>query len=167
MSCAGATARLLGVALIGCLISACDHDTSDAGPRAAAAVVAIALQSDEFKTQREELKARRDARMLPVTLEQRLQPATAAGQPALLELTLHTKLETGVMEVSVAAPPGAIVGGPVRQRFDLATAARPLRIALELVPAGAPRTLQVDVAAGQGASRQARVFRIVLPAAES
>jgi hypothetical protein len=151
---------LLGVPLF-CLIAACSRDTSDAGPRAAAAVAAIALQSDEFKTQRA-------ARVLPVELDYQIPPALAEGRPATLELTLHTGLATGVLEVSVGVPPGMILSGATQYSFDLASAPRPLRITLALAPSADRRAMQrpltVEVAARQGRERRTRVFQIVLRA---
>lgn len=142
------------------LFAACDHDTSDAGPRAAAAVASIALQRDEFKPVR-------DAQLLPMELDYRLQ-VTAPGRPAMLELTLHTALTVGVLEVKATS--GAIAGGAVQRRIDLGSAPRPLLIALELLPASqppipnaAPLTATIEVATRQAKGRQARVFRIVLP----
>lgn len=150
---------LLGVPVL-CLAAGCSRDTSDAGPRAAAAVVAIALQSDEFK-------AERAARALPVELDYQIPPELAAGQPATLELVLRTELASGVLEVDIDVPPGVVLSGPTRRRFDLATAPRPLRISLELAPTAVRvatrRPLTIEVAGRQGRERQTRIFHIVLP----
>jgi hypothetical protein len=150
---------LLGGPLL-CLAAACSRDTSDAGPRAAAAVAAIALQSDEFKAQRA-------SRVLPVELDYEIPPALAQGRPATLELVLRTALAEGALEVNIDVPPGVTLEGETQRRFDLAIAPRPLRIALALTPAAAPaivpRPLTVEVAARQGRDRRTRTFLIVLP----
>lgn len=151
---------LLGVPML-CLAASCSRDTSDAGPRAAAAVVAIALQSDEFK-------AERAARDLSVELDYRLPPELAARQPATLELVLRTELAEGMLEVNIGVPPGVILNSAARHRFDLATAPRPLRMTLALAPTAGTvvrqRPLTVEVAARQGRERRTRVFQIELPA---
>ena len=151
---------LLGVPMICLLLAACSRDTSDAGPRAAAAVAAIALQSDEFKAERAALG-------LAVELDYQLSPELAARQPATLDLELRTELDTGVLEVNIGVPPGVILNGATRYRFDLATAPRPLRIALGLAPTAGSvvtrRPLTVEVAARQGRELRTRTFRIALP----
>jgi hypothetical protein len=150
---------LLGVPVL-CLAAGCSRDTSDAGPRAAAAVVAIALQSDEFKAQRA-------ARALPVELDYQIPPELAAGQPAALELVLRTELASGVLEIDIDAPPGVVLNGPARRRFDLAIAPRPLRIVLELAPTAVRvatrRPLTIEVTGRQDRELRTRVFQIVLP----
>lgn len=151
---------LLGGTML-CLAAGCSRDTSDAGPRAAAAVVAIALQSDEFKAQLA-------ARDLPVELDYQLPPELAARQPATLELELRTELAEGVLEVTIGVPPGLILNGATQYRFDLATAPRPLRMTLALAPTAGSvirqRPLAVEVAARQGRERRTRTFHIELPA---
>ncbi len=150
---------LLGVQVL-CLAAGCSNDTSDAGPRAAAAVVAIALQSDEFK-------AERAARALPVDLDYQIPAELAAGRPATLELAFSTALTAGELEVDIRVPPGVVLSGAARRHFDLATASHPLRLALELTPTAVRvvtrRPLTIEVAGRQGRERQTRTFHIVLP----
>lgn len=159
MSSIGRAMWLLGVPIL-CLATGCSRDTSDAGPRAAAAVVAIALQSDEFK-------AERAARALPVELDYQIPSELAAGRPATLELVLSTELAAGELEVDIRVPPGVILNGAARRRFELATAPRPLRLSLELAPTAVrvvtQRPLTIEVAGRQGRERQTRTFHIVLP----
>jgi hypothetical protein len=151
---------LLGVSMA-FAIAGCSRDTSDAGPRAAAAVAAIALQSDEFKAQRA-------ARELPVELDYQLRGPGLDGRPATLELVLRTPLVAGVLEVTVDGPPGLILPGVAQHRFDLATAPRPLLVTLELGPVAgrlaAQRALTIRAAARAGRERRTRSFHIVLPA---
>lgn len=138
------------------LLPACSRDTSDAGPRAAAAVAAIALQSDEYREQRGPL---------PVELTYRLPSHLPAGVPHVLDIDVETPLASGVLEVDIGALAGATLVGEPRRRIDLAAAPRPLRLAVQLVPAAqAPRALTVAIALHGSAGRQQRSWRIELPA---
>lgn len=142
-----------------CAVSACSRDTSDAGPRAAAAVAAIALGSDEYKVQRA-------AAPLPVELDYRLPANLAAGQPATLRFTVKTALTRGVLEFSVIEPVGLSIAGATRWQVELATSPRPLALEFEIVPAAqAQRSLTIAIAAQPGTEGLPRSFRIDLPAA--
>lgn len=143
---------LAGAAAL-CLVGACSRDTSDAGPRAAAAVAAIALRSGEYQDR---------VPPLPVDLDYPLPADLPAGVPFALEFEVRTPLERGVLEVEVAGLVGATLEGEPRLRVDLATP--PRRFALRLVPAAqARRSLDLTLSTLGNLGRQTRTWHIVLP----
>lgn len=140
-----------------CVVSACSRNTSDAGPRAAAAVAAIALRSDEYKEQRA-------AAPLPVQLDSRLPSNLSTGQPATLRFIVKTTLTRGVLEVAIIEPVGLSVTSAAHWQIELASAPRPLELAVDIVPgAQAQRSLIITMAVPSGTEGQPRSFRIDLP----
>lgn len=138
-----------------CALSACSRDTSDAGPRAAAAVVAIALQSDEY----------RDVRAaLPLELDYALPARLPSGQTYVLDIALRTPLARGVLEIDVERLAGVALVGEPQRRIDIATAAQPLHLQLQIVPqAQAPRSLELSIALRGRAGLQQRNWHVELP----
>lgn len=144
---------LAGAAAL-CLVGACSRDTSDAGPRAAAAVAAIALRSGEYQDR---------VPPLPVDLDYRMPAELPAGVPFALEFEVRTPLERGVLEVEVAGLVGATLEGEPSLRIDLASPP-PLRFALRLVPAAqGGRSLDLILSTLGSLGRQTRTWHIVLP----
>lgn len=142
--------------LLMCALAACSRDTSDAGPRAAAAVAAIALQSDEY----------RDVRSaLPLELRYRLPDHLPSGEPYSLDIELRTALARGVLDIEIGSLAGAALIGEPHRSIDIATAEQPLRLTLVLMPfAQAPRSLELAIALQGTAGRQVRSWHIDLPA---
>jgi len=146
------------------LLAACSRDTSDAGPRAAAAVAAIALQSEEYKAQRERYEAQRAVKPAPIELDYQ-QPASAPpGRPLDIELLFNTALGSGDLIVSVTEQIGLTLLSDAVRHIDLSHAERPLRVPLRIMPgAEAQRSLLVTAALEVDGELQARSFRITLP----
>ncbi|HSB97578.1 MAG TPA: hypothetical protein VLC91_14065 [Spongiibacteraceae bacterium] len=165
------------------LLAACSRDTSDAGPRAAAAVAAIALQSEEYKTQREELGAQRKqleaqreqdgaqraispTPSAPIELDYQMPGSAPAGRPLGIELILNTPLDSGELIVSVTKQVGLTLLSDTVRHIDLSRAERPLRVPLQIMPGNeAQRSLIVTASVEVGGERQMRNFRISLPSA--
>lgn len=140
---------------LSCLLAACSYDTSDAGPRAAAAVAAIAVESARYRELRD---------TLPLSLEYQLPAHAPVGQPFTFDIELRTPLPRGVLEIDIGPLAGATLLGESRRRIDLGRASRPPRLTLQLVPSAAQpsRSLTLAVALQGGAGVQ-RSWQIDLP----
>jgi hypothetical protein len=155
------------------LLAACSRDTSDAGPRAAAAVAAIALQSEEYKELREQYALQQasqpaisPAASAPIELDYQMPNSAPAGQSLGIELVLNTPLADGEMTVAVAEQIGVTLLGAAIQSIDLSRAARPVRVPLQIMPGAAvQRSLLVTVSVEADGRRQSRNFTINLPRA--
>ena len=142
------------------LIAACGRDTSDAGPRAAAAVAAIALHGEAPNTQR----AASPAPSAPIELDYQMPVNAPPDQTLTIDLVLSTSLDSGDMVVSVTKQVGITLLSDAVRHIDLAQATRPLRLPLEILPsAAAQRSLVMLVSVGVGGEQQARSFLISLP----
>lgn len=143
------------------LSAGCSRESADVRSQAAAAAVAaIALQSEASKAQH----TGSPAPSAPIELDYRMPDSAPPGQPLTIMLTLNTPIDSGALIATVTKQVGVTLLGASVQRIDLASAARPLQLPLQLLPsAQAQRSVVIVIAVEVGGEQQSRSFRITLP----
>ncbi|HET8709953.1 MAG TPA: hypothetical protein VFM32_01155 [Spongiibacteraceae bacterium] len=100
-------------------MAACSHSQPDSGPSGAASTPARGSLSPAA----------------PVSLSYQIEGA-ADAQPLHVNLVINTRLTSGALLVEVARQEGAQVLGETARRIDLAAAARPIALQMQVLPVG-------------------------------